>query len=497
MSKVVVEMTADEAGLFRAMGRIVGQQRKMEDGFGKIKNKSKDAGRASDDAFGSKALGQLKGFAAGFFSLSTAVGMVTSALQKMSQARNDASQRLSDAFPDLGELAQLAENPDALIANARHIFRSGGAPTLGQAAQLEFALQSAGEADFRETAIGIGRTGLFGDVPRLMESAGAVRAAFTEKESGDFEAIISKGLGGGSIATGKVDQLLFGVSRASATAAQLGLSDEEAIAATSALSVPLGSSEVAGTFLNSLLTSLAEQGGFEGQSLKQMLAKVSSQKMDFPQLKEAFGRTEAIKALDVLTRNGDLYDQALSQVNEAQANQALRRRLAGAETSEVLGPEIRARERKQRVQDIEFDFARMEKLADEATAEAKESIYQEFGKGPLGTFMGGLTELGDDAVRSIVGGEGLLRMMDSLGLESEVKDPDLRREIQEALRERDRPTVPRPQLNEGAAIGAQLNALNQIASILSDIRGNMNGGRIPAVPSSRAAQIAERNAEVS
>jgi len=64
MAQVVVEMSSDEAKLYRGMQRIIEQQNKLDRGNKKVQQSGKQAGKEQEQAFGPRAAGQLANYAA-------------------------------------------------------------------------------------------------------------------------------------------------------------------------------------------------------------------------------------------------------------------------------------------------------------------------------------------------------------------------------------------------------------------------------------------------
>ncbi len=108
-----------------------------------------------------------------------------------------------------------------------------------------------------------------------MAKAADVMSAMGVKETGSHEQLASKFIAAAAPVSGvSASGIALATTRAAADAKLLGLSDEELIAAVSAVSSTTGSAELAGTQVASLLKSMTEKGFVEehkGKSLTSML----------------------------------------------------------------------------------------------------------------------------------------------------------------------------------------------------------------------------------
>lgn len=95
MAQVVVEMSSDEAKLYRGMQRLIEQQQKLETGLKKTGAAGKKAGddtsKAMKSDFFSKQLVDLKAVATGYFSIQTAIQAVTKAMEEQKQVAEAAA----------------------------------------------------------------------------------------------------------------------------------------------------------------------------------------------------------------------------------------------------------------------------------------------------------------------------------------------------------------------------------------------------------------------
>ena len=106
--QLAVEMTGDEVKLFKSLQKIVGQQKKMEDGFGRVQQKGKRAGDSIGRAVGKNALGAVKNFALGMVSISTATQLASAAMQHFQEATRKAMDQTKALAQSRAALVQIA-----------------------------------------------------------------------------------------------------------------------------------------------------------------------------------------------------------------------------------------------------------------------------------------------------------------------------------------------------------------------------------------------------
>lgn len=314
MAKVVVEMTSDEAKLYRGMARLVGQQKKMEDGFRK-------AGKKSEEAFGSKAVSQLAAFAGGLVSIGAAASLARNAIQSMQEVRDRAGKMDREAEFPLSKLKQLAGSQaefQTLTGLARQTFREGGAKSMGGAASTIFSLASANALGERALFSSLFSGGVVED-PALM--AGAVRQMLVsvgEAETGGIRPLVSKAFAASSFTQASAEALLSGAARGGGGARALGMSDEELLAATAVVGDVRGI-ETGSTQVSSLLKALDLRGRLGGKELLPVLQEIKSQGMSAKELTTYFGTFEALGAFRTLTdaEGQASYRTALEEIRAA------------------------------------------------------------------------------------------------------------------------------------------------------------------------------------
>lgn len=323
MSSVVVEMSSDEAKLFRGLQKIIGQTKGMEGGFDKAKKSGRSAGDEIKGAFDPK---NLVRYALSFLGVQKAIQVTISLLREMSQVRKESAQQTLQAEFGEAELAQLAlgdpKKLRSLLQFSRGLFAAGGARDREEAARTIFALESAGIVDQRHIFQNL--FGIVGAPDVLARAAATVQTALGKDETGNVRDIISKGFGASQFAPATVEQLLEATSRGAGAAKLLQLSDEELLAATTVTAKAAGSAELGGTQVSSLLTSLAKQEGFKGLSLQDSIAKVEGLGLSDPDLIKFLGRKEALRGFSVLRDNKEFLNQVLAAIEQSQEGDLIR-----------------------------------------------------------------------------------------------------------------------------------------------------------------------------
>ena len=289
------------------------------------------AGEKTQKAYGPAAQNQLKKLITMLgpgLGLLGAVRLVTKAFGEMAEARKEAGARLSEAEMGLGKLSQLAggdpEKLKALVKKSVQFMAYGGAPTLGEAATTMFELESAGATTDAQVKFFAQLYGI--DNPaELATAAGKLRAGFGPKEAGTFREIMSKGVAAAAPVTGVgINEILQASLPGASVAAELGISDEELLAAVSILAQKAKSADVGGTQIEGLLRSLQKRGFVEehkGKSLIEMLDVIRKEKMDTPELIEYFGRKEAAAGFSRLQPKE--FGERLASINKAQADNTI------------------------------------------------------------------------------------------------------------------------------------------------------------------------------
>lgn len=330
MAQQVVEMTSDEAKLFRGMQKIIDQQNKMQRGFTKTGRNAKKAGgeatRAAKATPGQQAIGMLGRYAAGWLSVSAVIGTVNRALQEHRQLREQAvadKQALFGSEQKLGQVFEGAELRRAAALRDR-IIREDATPNFGaqQATDFLFAAQSFGISleDAKRIA---GRS-------EAVDPLAAITAAGKQKKlfQGQLTPLESANL---TLAAAETSDLSFeqftpAVATVAGTATAAGTDPVETLATLSSLAASFKSGEQAATRLAALSGKLAIE---EDPRLKDkgLLDAVTALAKD-PELRAEFQgeNKEVFEAIEAIVANRDTIEATEARLREE-------RKLVGTEES--------------------------------------------------------------------------------------------------------------------------------------------------------------------
>ncbi|MCX7429015.1 MAG: hypothetical protein NTW96_25735 [Planctomycetia bacterium] len=291
-----------------------------------------EAASAGKKAFGAEALGSIGSMAAGYLSLSSAIGLVTQGINDMEAARRAAAEGARASRFAYGKLAGVSESPEeteSLIGQAKRLYREGGAGSETEAADVIYAMKSSDQMQYFNLFTQLRATGLVGDTGTMATAAAALLNSMGKPETGGLDTIIAKGLATSVPGVGTPEELLLAASRSGGKAKLLKLKDEELLAGVAIGSKTTGSPERAGTNMESLLTSLIEKGDeFQGLTFKEMILKLRDKRLSGAELLAYLGRGEAMAGYNSLEGNLDQYDKALTDIDASQKPDYLPRKLA-------------------------------------------------------------------------------------------------------------------------------------------------------------------------
>lgn len=288
MAHVVVEMSGDEAKLYRSFQKIIDQQKRLEQGLEKTKQKGQQtgqalrgAGQSGAQAFGAVAVRSLASYAAGFTSIHTAIRLATTLMREYRQEQERAvaeTENLEEARKRLREVARGPSDLAVMEARADYLAGMYGI-TRVQARQIKFAARSTGFEGPAEELIARGAatynvetmTKVAGNLPLIMrEQINATQAlnaaaVASEMSAANFEAI-AENLA--TVAEGGM---------------QAGADPAEVIASLSALTSIFKNPETAAQRLNRFyarLSMIPELQGMGGVEAAQALEAMPEQKRD-------------------------------------------------------------------------------------------------------------------------------------------------------------------------------------------------------------------------
>lgn len=336
MAQVVVEMSGDEARLYRSYQRLIDQAAKLD-------QRVKDNKKTQEETFGDKAASQLGTLITRYGSMAAAIGGVLKVMRDVREESERMGQAQRTSGPGLGTLAQLAETPAqmaAIVQEAKKTFAEGGARTMQEAASMQFALESAGAAGMRADFSRLHATGLVPNAEQMVEAATKLQKAFGADKTGSLSRIVSTAFGGGKIGLGTAEQLLAGAAEAGTFAQRIGLSPEETMAAVATISGTLGP-EGAATAAEQLFKNIEVQGIVQKKRLKraaglnEYLGQIQALEQRGVPINEILGnRAEAIVAYGLLTNTEGqgLYSQNMQNIAQAQQENWMQKKLSLAAT---------------------------------------------------------------------------------------------------------------------------------------------------------------------
>lgn len=319
---VVVEMTGDEARLWRSYQKIIQQSAKLEEAQERASRKQSMYQRAAEN-FGKGATASLGKYVAGFASLSGAIGVASSALSHM-KAQSDAAlqslkgltdqnRRLAQIARGAEDLASLQKRSDTLAAQYgvdRNIVR-----------QTLFAGRSEGFEDYVPRAIELNplinpesTAKVAGQLPKLfptqnLSSEEAVALTFTaaNKSRLDFE------------------QVAESMPRVAEGANLAGSSPEEALALASVLSSRFASGETTSDRIKAFGTKVGIDPKLKGKGILNAVREL--ERMDDGGRKKFLGDSQELNVLY------EILKQEMGTVEERQGELVAERGRVGTKDS--------------------------------------------------------------------------------------------------------------------------------------------------------------------
>lgn len=405
---VSIEMDGDEAKLWRSFQKIVDQQKKLEKGTKQLADTSKKADReqramlreakrlweetrtpqekyaatqkrlndlvrrghidqdtanrklrqmaeqqkrvstTGQSAFGGAALGQLKNFAAGFISLSAAVGVARKAMEVLNEESERAQQASRDRAGGGGLLVELAQSPQELkklenLADKWH--KLGVGQNYKQASEFVHAIASSEQLSDIQLfgnieRYGIGKAG----GAELANSVQTIQAAFGAEEAGDARRILNNMFGASRSAPSQAAPVLRAAAKAGAVGASLGLTDEDTLAAATALS-KASSVDEARPQLEQLFATFDQQGITEGtilERVRELKAQIGDRRP-----REVITEKRALKAFNIFANLDEdsnkalqAYEQAFQDMEQARRTDAVGQKLKMARGSEHISADV-------------------------------------------------------------------------------------------------------------------------------------------------------------
>lgn len=280
------------------------------------------AGKSGDKAFGSSAIAMLGSYAAGIFSLSQAISMVSKAFTDVENRAQTATESAFGSLAAAGELQQLG--PEAFsrgMSTARQLRDSGVVPDLatgvGIATNLENSGMTGEEIESFVDRIAKTRVVSAGNMTNVAGDVAKFRAAFGS-EAGSVGEVLDKALFVSTI-PGVQTGLAQTVNETLKFAGEFrsaGFSDEQALAAFAGSEAVAPSAAAAAEGLLSFGVQVNKRKLAKGD-LFETVANVESQIKGGKTAYDVLGEQNAVKGFERLQRQRDFIRQAEAGITNA------------------------------------------------------------------------------------------------------------------------------------------------------------------------------------
>ncbi|MGA2032856.1 MAG: hypothetical protein ABSG68_11400 [Thermoguttaceae bacterium] len=354
-----------------------------QDTFGRAaqnaKNSLLEAGEAGKKAFGPELIGQVVNFAKQIVGIGSASALIVQAFQEMQRIKDEAAQEARQSEAGEASLAQLAQGKDLapLLARSRKAAADYGMSRT-EAAQLTFALQSAGQIEQLETFASLRNVGMTNPAT-MARAAKSFQDAMGADKTGSLRDILSGSGGAAKSTTLRLEEVLEGASDAGASGKAAGVTPQEVLGSVSALGTIARSGGKAGHQANALFRSLGrlqgaigdldtdEEGrdvtdtvkklrahvsdamhGAKGSDLFSQLHAIDALKLHAGQLQQVFGRPEALQAYRLLLQNEGTAREATGRVNQGVGEDLIGKMISAPSSDEEIEAAQQARIQKER-----------------------------------------------------------------------------------------------------------------------------------------------------
>jgi hypothetical protein len=266
MPQLAVEMTGDEAKLFKAMQKLVAKQGDMEKAFKRIKEAGRDAGKETEKSFTGKSLSSIKGYIVQFGSLATAIGVASAALRSFKENQDRAFQSATALTEANRSLVQISKDQAQLEARMKRAdtaaARFGVDPAIAR--QVLFSSLSENWSDNYENVMAT-RGAM--DPLAAASTAGQVPGLFNGKINA-MQALNGV-LQAGAASRARTEEIAMALPTAAEGTAKAGMSPEETMGALSVLASRFGSPNQAATSISTFADKASRAPFLQGQGLVQ------------------------------------------------------------------------------------------------------------------------------------------------------------------------------------------------------------------------------------
>lgn len=295
----------------------------------KVNDEYEQASRGFLEAFGEKSLSTLGSWAIGLTSIGSIVSGLTRMVTDFRQETEEIANVLNDRFFSRGQLMQVSVDTrdfQNLLDMSDRLLSAGAAADAQTADRLVFALRSTGQEQFADMFSRLAQSGLVENLEGLINATDSLKDAFGTAETGTPEQLASKALAVGAFSQRDLQTIAAAAAAAGASAAKIGLSDEETLAVVGALADPLKTAETAATRLRALSTA-AQRQGVKGGSLFELLDNIeAAARKKNETILDFLGQQEATEIFDLLRQdqNAENVRKAIELAQQANDNTALR-----------------------------------------------------------------------------------------------------------------------------------------------------------------------------
>lgn len=275
-------------------------------------------GKTNDRWFGSSAVMAITQYAAGVFSIGSALATISGAFNEVERRAQAASDKLAGGLGAAGELAQLG--PDSFARGMKNADRirmvTDPATAIDMATNLEQSGMSAADIDRFIGSVVLSRLVKPENATRLGGDIAKFRLAFGAKEAGSIDEIMDK-----TLAVSNIEGVQTGWSETinqtlkfAQLFAQAGFSDEQSLAAFAGAEAASPSADYAAEALKSFGVQINKRGLVSGD-LFGTVANVESKMKGGKTAYDILGEQNAVIGLQLLQRQREFINNAQASID--------------------------------------------------------------------------------------------------------------------------------------------------------------------------------------
>ncbi len=241
-----------------------------------------------------------------------AAKLVADSFRFVNQEAETAANLRANAAGGRGELAQVATSAQDLanlLSKSEQLRKTGAAGDSNRAANIMSAIRSGGlDSDFG-TIQQLGQSKLVGDIESLVKSIDGLKSGLSGV--GDTKQVVSRALVAGTVAPGKIDEILTNIAGVAKQGEAVGLSPADIFAGQATVSKLVNSNERGRTAFEAFLRE-ADKAGVRG-SLEQVLGEFENRVNKAGNAFEVLHDTEAVKGFRSLLQGRAITRGLLAQ----------------------------------------------------------------------------------------------------------------------------------------------------------------------------------------